>query len=209
MISTLAGAWRAGCAPGDARVGEERDARSARTFDPLETAFESELGAWLAWLQAARDARVDHQVMRRLEVVYGVGWTAVTVAGLGIAPLGVTAAMLTVVFLIGMLVLGYVVTAPRPGRLDSSIGAVAPCPEWSSLSAAERAHLIRVMNLSRVAERPSAARLLLSELDEALAAEPLASWPPLRDLRNIVGAGWSGLIPFGSEALPSGWSPIE
>jgi len=202
MISTLAGAWRAGRAPGDLSVGEERDARSARAFDPLETAFDSELAAWLAWLEAARDARVDHQVMRRLEVVYGVGWTAVTVAGLGIAPLGVTAAVLTVVFLIGMLVLGYVVTAPRPGRPESSIGAVASWPEWSSLSAAERAHLIRVINLSRVAERPSAARLLLSELDEALAAEPLASWPPLRDLRNILGAGWLALIPFGCEAPP-------
>src|SRR6266851_1051741 len=209
MISTLAEAWPAGRAPGDPSVGEERDARPALTSDPLETAFESELAAWLAWLQAARDARVDHQMMQRLEVVYGVGWTAITVAGLGIAPLGVTAAVLAVVFLIGMLVLGYVVTAPRPGRPDSTIGAVAPWPEWSSLSAAERAHLIRVMNLSRVAERPSAARLLLSELDKALAAEPLASWPPLRDLRNILGAGWSALIPFGSEALPSGWSPIE
>src|SRR5229473_7022842 len=92
MISTLAEAWPAGRAPGDPPVDEERDARSARTFDPLETAFESELAAWLAWLQAARGARVDHQMMRRLEVVYGVGWTAVTVAGLGIAPLGGTCA---------------------------------------------------------------------------------------------------------------------
>ena len=142
---------------------------------------------------------------QRLEVVYEVGWTAVTVAGLSIGPLGVAAAVLTVVFLIGMLVLGYVVTAPRPGRPDSSIGAVASWPEWSSLSAAERAHLIRVMNLSRVAERPAAARLLLTELDEALAAEPLASWPPLRDLRNILRAGWSGLTPFGSEARQPGW----
>jgi len=57
-----------------------------------------------------------------------------------------------------------VVTAPRPGQPDSSTGAVVSWPEWSSLSAAERAHLIRVMNLSRVAERPFAARLLLSEL---------------------------------------------
>ena len=76
---------------------------------------------------------------------------------------------------------------------------------WSSLGPEERARLVRIINLSRVAARPPGATLLVSELDEALAAEPLANWSPLGDLRNTLSAGWSGLIPFGSEALPRGW----
>ena len=187
---------------GDPPVGEERDACSARTVDPLATAFEADLAAWPTWLESAWGARADEHAMHRLELVYGSGWIAITVAGLAIPLLGVTAAVLTVVFFAGMLVLGCVVTAPRPGRLDATGGSVVA---WSSLGPAERARLVRIINLSRVASRPPGARLLVSELDEALAAEPLASWSPLRDLRNILGAGWSELIPFRSEALPRGW----
>lgn len=190
---------------GDPPVGEGRDACSARTIGPLSTAFEAELAAWLAWLEVAQGTRADEHAMRRLELVYGSGWIAITVAGLAIPLLGVTAAVLTVVLFAGMLVLGYLVTAPRPSRLDATPGSVVTWPEWSSLGPAERARLVRIVNLSRVAARPPGARLLASELDEALAAEPLASWPPLGDLRNILRAGWSGLIPFGSEALPPGW----
>ena len=57
----------------------------------------------------------------------------------------------------------------------------------------------RIINLSRVASRPAGANLLLSELDDALAAEPLASWLPLRTLRAIVQTGGSRIIPFGTE----------
>jgi hypothetical protein len=190
---------------GDPPVGEERDACSARTVDPLAIAFEADLAAWLTWLESAWGARADEHAMHRLELVYGSGWIAITVAGLAIPLLGVTAAVLTVVFFAGMLVLGCVVAAPRPGRLDATGGSEVAWSEWSSLGPAERARLVRIINLSRVAARPPGATLLASELDEALAAEPLASWSPLRDLRNTLGAGWSGLIPFGSEALPRGW----
>jgi len=190
---------------GDPPVGEDRDACSARTVDPLATAFEADLAAWLTWLESAWGARADEHAMHRLELVYGSGWIAIIVAGVAIPLLGVTAAVLTVVLFAGMLVLGCVVTAPRPGRLDATGGSVVAWPEWSSLGPAERARLVRIINLSRVASRPPGARLLVRELDEALAAEPLASWSPLRDLRNTLGAGWSEFIPFGSEALPRGW----
>src|SRR5712691_11054592 len=181
---------------GDLSVGAKRGC-SARTVDPIAIAFDADLAAWLTWLESARCARADEHAMHRLELVYGSGWIAIIVAGLAIPLLGVTAAVLTVVFFAGMLVLGCVVTAPRPGRLDATGGSVVA---WSSLGPAERARLVRIINLSRVASRPPGARLLVSELDEALAAEPLASWSPLRDLREIVQQGCAQLVPFGSDA---------
>ena len=182
---------------GDPPVGGERDACSARTVDPLAIGFEADLAAWLTWLEAARGARADEHAMHRLELVYGSGWIAITVAGLAIPLLGVTAAVLTVVFIAGMLALGCVVTAPKPGRLDATGGSVVA---WSSLGPAERVRLVRIINLSRVAARPPGAKLLLSELDEALASEPFASWSPVSELREIVQEGCAQLVPFGSDA---------
>ncbi len=184
---------------GDLSVGAKRGC-SARTVDPIAIAFDADLAAWLTWLESARCARADEHAMHRLELVYGSGWIAIIVAGLAIPLLGVTAAVLTVVLFAGMLVLGCVVTAPRPGRLDATGGSVVAWPEWSSLGPAERVRLVRIINLSRVAARPPGAKLLLSELDEALASEPFASWSPVSELREIVQEGCAQLVPFGSDA---------
>ena len=137
--------------------------------------------------------------MRRLEVVYGVGWAAVCAAGIAVLLLGVAAVVLCGAFLVGMLWLGYVVTEPEvecPGATDA---AADGCSEMWSLGNAEQARLTRIINLSRVAASPLGAKLLSSELDEAAAAEPLASWAPLRELREILRAEGSRLVPFGSE----------
>src|SRR5712691_7356242 len=163
---------------GDLSVGAKR-ACSARTVDPIAIAFEADLGTWLTWLESARCTRADEHAMHRLELVYGSGWIAIIVAGLAIPLLGVTAAVLTVVLFAGMLVLGCVSRRPGP---------------------AERVRLVRIINLSRVAARPPGAKLLLSELDEALASEPFASWSPVSELREIVQEGCAQLVPFGSDA---------
>lgn len=53
---------------------------------------------------------------------------------------------------------------------------------------------MRIVNLSRVAARPLGAKLMLSELAEAVAMEPFASWLPLGELRDVLKAGGSRLV---------------
>ncbi len=171
-----------------------------RGFDPLEAAFESDLAAWLAWLKAARDARADQHAMRRLELVYGAGWTAVGAAIMATPLVGVAGGVLSVVFFGVMLALGLVVTEPDwPHSTDR---AADQSQDWSGFGPVERATLVRIINLSRVATRAQGVWLLLSEVDDALAAEPLASWPPLSELRELVRSGCARLVPFVSEAYP-------
>jgi hypothetical protein len=127
--------------------------------------------------------------MQRLELVYGAGWTAVGAATLAIPLLGTTAVVLSVLLLAAALLVGYVTTAAEPDSPCATGGPPDARHAWPSLDPAERARLVCIINLSKVAASPPCARLLLSELDEALAAEPLASWPPLRELRGILRAG--------------------
>ena len=170
-----------------------------RSIDPLQGAFESDLAAWLAWLAAVRGAQADERAMRRLEVVWSIGWAAVCAAGIAVPLLGVAAVVLCLAFLFGMLWLGYVVTDPRYERPSITDAAADGRSEMSSLGNTEQAHLMRIINLSRVASSPLGASLLSSELDEAVVAEPLANWAPLRELRDILRTEGSRLVPFGSE----------
>jgi hypothetical protein len=180
-------------------VGGQPVSCAVRTCDGLDKALEFDLEAWLAWVKAARDTRHDNRAMRRLALVYGVGWAAVCAATLAIPLVGVAAALLGMVFLVGTLVLAFVVTAWEPDDPDQSSGPVDTWTAWSAWGPAEQTRLLRIINLSRVASRPAGANLLLSELDDALAAEPLASWLPSRTLRAIVQTGGSRLMPFGTE----------
>src|SRR5712691_11113383 len=100
---------------GDLSVGAKRGC-SARTVDPIAIAFDADLAAWLTWLESARSARADEHAMHRLELVYGSGWIAIIVAGLAIPLLGVTAAVLTVVFFAGMLVVWCALSTCRVWR---------------------------------------------------------------------------------------------
>jgi hypothetical protein len=183
-------------------VGDQPASCAVRACDGLEKALESDLEAWLAWVKAARDTSHDGRAMRRLELVYGVGWAVVCAATLAIPLVGVAAAVLGVVFLIGTLALAFAVTAREPDDKYQSSGPVGAWTAWSACGPAEHARLLRIINLSRVSSRPVGANLLLNELDDALAAEPLASWPPLRTLRDIAQAGGLRLIPFGTERHP-------
>lgn len=194
---------------GDAPFGVKRGPRSAEDVDPLAMAFEADLAAWLTWLDTAREAQVDERGMRHLELVYGAGWTAVCAATLLIPLLGIAAGVLSVVLLAATLLLGCVVTAPGPDWPHPTSGTADPRRNWQSLRPADRARLVRIINLSSVAARPAGAQLLLSELDEALTSEWLAGWPPLGELRSIVCAGSSGFIPFGSESLQRVAEPIR
>ena len=171
---------------------------AARGPDPLLTAFESELGAWLAWVNATRHVLADEQVMRRLEFVCGVGWTAATLAALAAPAVGVIALGIGLSLLAITLVVAYLVAAH--GERPQAAGQVLDVwPEWTSLLPSERARVVRIINLSRVAARPSGAQLLLCELEEALAEESLADWLPLLDLRAVVQSGRGSLVAFDSE----------
>jgi hypothetical protein len=174
-------------------VEEDSAECSARSVDALAVAFEAELAAWLTWVEAARDARTDEHAMRRLALVDGTGWLAIAMTVLAIPLLDARAAMLSFALLAGMLVLGCRATAPQSVSRDTTRASVIRYPASSSLGAADRARLVRIINLSRIAGSPRGAQLLLSELDEALDAEPLASWPPLRELRDVLRAGQSGM----------------
>ena len=157
--------------------------------DPLQLAFEADLAAWLAWLKAILYVQADERAMRRMEFVCALGWTAVTLMALASLLLGVMALALSLALLALTLALAYAVTAPGPLREQDM------WPEWSSLRPTQRACLVRIINLSRVAARPAGAQLLLSELEAALAEEPLKDWPPLRELRAVVQSG-SALVQF-------------
>jgi hypothetical protein len=150
------------------------------TVDPLAAAFEEDLAAWLAWLQVERARESDRRAMRRVELVYGTGWVAITGAALAISPLGIAAAVLCVALLVATLLLGYLTTVP--GR---DTGACCECG-LPMLGLEQRARVVRIMNLSRVPWRPVAVRMLLMEVDEALSVEPLSSWPPLRLMRKLL-----------------------
>jgi hypothetical protein len=169
-----------------------------RRLDPVAAISESDLGVWLGWLEASRGAQADNRAMRRLEVVCGTGWTAVTLVTLAFPLAGVIALVFGVALFVLTLIVAYVVIASVsscPGGSDDASAS----PEWWSLGPSERATLVRIINLSRVTARPLGARLLLSELDEALAAEPFASWSALRELHDMVQLGGAQLIPFGQQ----------
>ena len=137
--------------------------------------------------------------MRRLQIVYAVGWATVTVAALAIAPLGLLAATLCVVLIAATLLLGYLATAPRTSRLivgDRQVAKPSGCP--SSLGALERVQLVRIINLCRIVAAPRGEALLLTELHEVLAGGQLAGWAPLLDLQDLLVRESSRLIPFGS-----------
>jgi hypothetical protein len=148
----------------------------------------------LAWLGAGRYVQADEHAMRRLEFVCGLGWMAVTLIALASPLLGVMALGFSVALLAITLALAYVVTAPHSDRREDDTWT-----EWSSLRPSERACLLRIINLSRVAARPSGARLLLRELEEAFAEERLACWHPLRELHAALQSGSRRLVPFESE----------
>jgi hypothetical protein len=152
----------------------------------------------LAWVKATHRVQADEQVMRRLEVVCGMGWTATTLAALAAPVLGVIALGIGLSLLAITLVAAYLVAA-HGERPPSASQALDAWPEWSSLLPSERASLVRIVNLSRVATRPAAAQLLLSELEGALAEESLANWIPLRELRAVVQSGSGNLVAFDSE----------
>jgi hypothetical protein len=163
--------------------------------DPPSACVDEDLLAWLAWLRTAQAARVDRDAMRRLELVCSVGWIAVLAAALAIPSIGAPAAALSLLLLCATLFLACVAapTNERQGGAGNQRGS--DCPR---LGAEERAQLVRIINLSRVAGRPSAGRLLLSELEEAPAIGSLAGWAPLCELRDIVRAGDAGIVPYDS-----------
>lgn len=137
--------------------------------------------------------------MRRLQIVYAVGWTTVTVAALAIAPLGVFAAGLCGVLIAATLLLGYLATAPRTTRpiaWDNQVASPSACP--SGLGAVERAQLVRIINLCRIVAAPRGEALLLTELEEVLAGGSLAGWAPLLELQDMLLGESSRLIRFGS-----------
>jgi len=180
-----------GRAPATGEPGPD-DAADKRFDDALTATFETDLAEWLAWLYAARARRADLHAMRRLELVYGVGWVAVIVAGLAIPVFGTAAAVLGLSLVVVTMVLGRLASAPRRDDPD----ALARASWVSLLGPQERPRLMRIMNLSRVAGRPAAAALLLDEVDDALSSDGLRTWRPLRDLRELLRANPAWLPPF-------------
>jgi hypothetical protein len=152
----------------------------------------------VAWVKATRRVQADEQVMRRLEVVCGLGWIAATVAALAAPVVGVIALGVGLSLLAITLVAAYLVAA-HGEQPQASSQSLDGWPEWSSLLPSERASLVRIINLSRVATRPAAAQILLGELEGALAEESLANWLPLRELRAVVQSGCGSLVAFDSE----------
>jgi hypothetical protein len=185
----------------DSLVGGQLEPCAARSTSPLDAACEPDLAAWLAWLTAARQTRADDKAIQRLWLVYAAGWITVTGAVLSVPLVGVAAAVLAVVLIVGTLALALVVTGPGWGEFAGGAPGDDSLPPWSSLASADRVHLVRIVNLSRIAERPLAAELLLQELDEALACESLASWRPLRDLHEMVQAGPLHVLSFGQQPV--------
>jgi hypothetical protein len=188
----------------DLLVGGQLEPCAAGSPPPHDGPFEPDLSVWLACLTRTRQARADEKAIRRLLLVYAVGWAAVSGAVLSVPLVGVAAALLAMVLLVGTLVLPLMVTGPGWGEAALCAAGDESLPPWSSLASADRARLVRILNLSRIAERPLAAELLLQELDEALAAEPLVSWRPLRDLREMLLAGPVHIAGFGPELSQRG-----
>jgi hypothetical protein len=149
----------------------------------------------LAWVNATRHVQADDQVMRRLEFVCAVGWTAVTLIALASPLMGFIALGFSLALLALTLVVAYLVTAH--GDWPPATGQAPDVwPEWSSLRPSERACLVRIINLSRVAAGPSGATLLLRELEEAMTEDSLANWLPLRELRALLQRGCGRLVAF-------------
>jgi hypothetical protein len=159
--------------------------------------FEADLAAWSVWLDGVRADQAEARLMRKLEVIYAVGWTATVIAGLATPVLGLAALMATLVLVCATLMLGYVVTLPRPERVP---GRHAGLYEWPKMGADERARLIRIMNLSRLAARPRSEAALLIELEGALQIETLSACEPLRELRERVRRGSPWSAPFGCDS---------
>jgi hypothetical protein len=184
------------------------DPLAAPRFNPIEAVSEHDLGVWLGWLEATGGARAHNRAMRRLELVCGTGWTAVTLVTLAFPLAGVVALVFGVALFVLTLIVAYVVIASEPSS-SGGIRRTYAAPEWLRLGQFERAQLVRIINLSRVAARPLGARLLLSELDEALAVEPFANWSALRELRDMVQPGGAQLIPFGQQdRVESTYAPL-
>jgi hypothetical protein len=137
--------------------------------------------------------------MRRFELVCGSGWAAVTFATLAFPLVGVIALVFALALFVMTLVLACVVVLLEPDWRGADHRAADASPDWSSLGPAERARLVRIINLSRVATNRLGARLLLSELDNALEEQPLASWAPLSELRTVMQSTRAQLAPFESE----------
>jgi len=164
-----------------------------------QNTFEAELAAWSAWLDGVRAHQAESSLMRKLEIIYAVGWTATMIAGFATPVLGLAALIATLVFVCATLILGYVVTLPRSERSPRP-PAGARFYYWPELGADERARLIRIMNLSRLAARPRSEAALLVELEEALRTESLGACEPLRELRELVRRGSPWTAPFGCES---------
>ena len=158
-------------------------------LDPLEAAFEDDLASWLARLYAVRDER---RLMGRLERTYGVGWLAVAAATVAMLLFGAIAVLAAAVLLVAALVVAWQAAMSRkPARLERKPSAGAPGSsgpfEHPMFGPAERAQLVRLMNLSRnSAWRPATRMLLRAELREARSRGPLANWRPLYDLEDVV-----------------------
>ena len=182
-------------------VGGLSGLRAAPSMSPHDRAFESDLAAWLTWLNTVHNQRADETAMRRLGLVYAVGWAAVTAAVLFVPVVGVVAVALTAVVAIGTMAVGLVVTRPTRGARDDTAADDWLSP-WLCLPLEERARLLRIINLSRVATRPLGASLLLAEVDQALAERPFANWRSLHKLHDLVLHGPARVIPFQPGEFP-------
>jgi hypothetical protein len=160
-----------------------------RDAPSVQRAFEQDLDAWLMWVSTVR---TEHNSMRRLVRTYSLGWLAVTGTSLAIPWLGASAAVASVVLLLATLMLAFELTFPPAELTYSTPGSRADSsgvePSRTELGPNERASLIRIMNLSRLATEPAARRLLRAELREARSQELLAEWPALRQLEEVLSA---------------------
>lgn len=163
--------------------------------------FEADLRRWMVRVYERRARLVrrslEQQVMRILDAErrWLVPLTAGVVLGVAalpvIGPLGIwgTLALLYVgAFLSG------VATMRRAERVERTVApsadpARAAAVAWAArppMGVDEQNRLVRIMNLARSAAYPSVRPVLLGEVGEALAEEPLASWSFMRDLDDLL-----------------------
>jgi hypothetical protein len=158
------------------------------TLDAVEQGFEDDVRRWLVDLYAIRAERLG---MRSLKRLWGAGWLGITVATLAVPMLGIVAALAAVLLLLVMLGVAWRATAwfereraDRDNRLSGR--AATPSTSLPAIGPEERAQLVRLMNLSRTAWRPTTRMLLRAEWREARSSGPLADWGPMYDLEDVV-----------------------
>lgn len=165
------------------------------------SSFELDLKGWIVRVYERRAGVVrrslETQVMRIMdgERRWLIPLTAGVVLGVAalplVGPIGVfgTLALLYV----GAFASGFA-TMRRAERVERSATprtdpAAAASLAWETrpeMGVDERNRLVRIMNLARSAHHPAVRPVLLGEVGEALAQEPLASWPFMRDLSDLL-----------------------